>query len=122
MSRRAFAVTREESGQTVAAVLRSHLSLSWSQARRLVHEHRAHLAGQPCADPARRVKPGQRVEVDETPSTTNKAPGPRHHGLKPVIRFADAHVVVVEKPAGLTTMRHRQDEAEFGARAKRYLP
>jgi 23S rRNA pseudouridine1911/1915/1917 synthase len=30
--------------------------------------------------------------------------------------------VVVEKPAGLTTMRHPEEAAEFGARAQRYLP
>jgi 23S rRNA pseudouridine1911/1915/1917 synthase len=39
-----------------------------------------------------------------------------------VIRFADAHVVVVDKPAGLTTMRHPDEAAEFGARARRFLP
>jgi 23S rRNA pseudouridine1911/1915/1917 synthase len=39
-----------------------------------------------------------------------------------LVRFVDAHVVVVEKPAGLTTMRHPGEAAEFGARAQRYLP
>src|SRR5262249_36703592 len=39
-----------------------------------------------------------------------------------VIRFADEHVVVVEKPAGLTTMRHAEEAAEFGARGRRFLP
>src|SRR5262249_18869505 len=39
-----------------------------------------------------------------------------------VIRFADEHVVVVEKPAGLTTMRHAEEAAEFGERGKRFLP
>jgi 23S rRNA pseudouridine1911/1915/1917 synthase len=38
------------------------------------------------------------------------------------IRYADGHVAVVEKPAGLTTMRHAEEAAEFGARARRYLP
>lgn len=42
------------------------------------------------------------------------------HG--PMLRYTDAHVVVVEKPAGLTTMRHPEEAAEFGARAQRYLP
>jgi 23S rRNA pseudouridine1911/1915/1917 synthase len=40
----------------------------------------------------------------------------------PVIRYADAQVVVVEKPAGLTTMRHAEEAAEFGRRAQRFLP
>jgi 23S rRNA pseudouridine1911/1915/1917 synthase len=38
------------------------------------------------------------------------------------VRFVDEHIVVVEKPAGLTTMRHAEDVAEHGPRAKRYLP
>ena len=41
---------------------------------------------------------------------------------RPVIRFADAQVVVVEKPAGVTTMRHAEEAAEFGRRARRFLP
>ena len=41
---------------------------------------------------------------------------------KSVIRYADAQVVVVEKPAGLTTMRHPDEAAEFGRRAQRFLP
>ncbi len=41
---------------------------------------------------------------------------------EPVIRYADAQVVVVDKPAGLTTMRHAHEAAEFGSRARRYLP
>lgn len=43
---------------------------------------------------------------------------------KPVIDiiYADAAIVVVHKPAGLTTMRHAYEEAEFGERGRRYLP
>jgi 23S rRNA pseudouridine1911/1915/1917 synthase len=40
----------------------------------------------------------------------------------PIIRYADPHIVVVDKPAGLTTMRHAREAAEFGRRARRYLP
>ena len=41
---------------------------------------------------------------------------------KPVVRYADPHIAVVDKPAGLTTMRHGYEAAEFGPRARRYLP
>jgi 23S rRNA pseudouridine1911/1915/1917 synthase len=56
--------------------------------------------------------------------TRKKKPDTRkaEPGARPVIRFADAQVVVVEKPAGLTTMRHPDEAAEFGARARRFLP
>jgi 23S rRNA pseudouridine1911/1915/1917 synthase len=38
------------------------------------------------------------------------------------IVHADAHIVVVNKPAGITTMRHADEAAEFGRRARRFLP
>src|SRR4051794_35599371 len=47
-------------------------------------------------------------------------PVPQPHGI--VIRHQDAQVVVVDKPAGLTTMRHPGEAAEFGRRAQRFLP
>lgn len=44
------------------------------------------------------------------------------HSPGPIIRHVDAQVVVVDKPPGLTTMRHAAEAAEFGARARRFLP
>src|SRR3989442_5991511 len=41
---------------------------------------------------------------------------------KPILHYVDVQIVVVDKPAGLTTMRHPEEAAEFGARARRYLP
>ena len=38
------------------------------------------------------------------------------------IVYEDPAVVVVNKPAGLTTMRHREEAAEFGERGRRFLP
>lgn len=46
----------------------------------------------------------------------------RQHLARIVIRYADPHVVVVEKPAGLTTMRHADDLRELGLRARKFLP
>jgi 23S rRNA pseudouridine1911/1915/1917 synthase len=38
------------------------------------------------------------------------------------IIYLDKQIVVVDKPAGLTTVRHAHEAAEFGARARRFLP
>jgi 23S rRNA pseudouridine1911/1915/1917 synthase len=56
--------------------------------------------------------------------TRNKKPETRKEKTiaRPLIRYADAQIVVVEKPAGLTTMRHPEEAAEFGRRAQRFLP
>jgi 23S rRNA pseudouridine1911/1915/1917 synthase len=45
---------------------------------------------------------------------------PRHSNIH--IVFQDSQVVVVDKPSGLTTMRHPDEAAEFGKRAQRFLP
>jgi len=56
-------------------------------------------------------------------SRGKKAEGRKEEPVSwPVIRYADPQVVVVEKPAGLTTMRHPEEAAEFGRRARRFLP
>jgi 23S rRNA pseudouridine1911/1915/1917 synthase len=117
---RTLQVARGEAGQTVAAVLRTRLKLSWNEARRLVHGRHVYLGGKPCLDPAARVKAGQRLEVraDKRPPARKKVANP--HGI--VIRHADDQVVVVDKPVGLTTMRHPEEAAEFGRRARRFLP
>jgi 23S rRNA pseudouridine1911/1915/1917 synthase len=108
-------ISRSESGRTIGEVLRASLGLTWAQARQLIGSGRVQLGKLPCRDPAARVRSGQRLVIRrEVPATRPAA--------QPVIRFADEHVVVVDKPAGLTTMRHPEEEAEFGARGRRFLP
>jgi 23S rRNA pseudouridine1911/1915/1917 synthase len=137
MSYQTFVVRRSEAGRTVAEFLRSRLRLSGFDARRLIREHWVRVGGVPCLDQTLRLHSGQRVTVRlpqihkgkatqrrpkgrPRPATQAGRPKPQVPGL--VIRFADAHVVVVEKPAGLTTMRHTYEAAEFGPRGRRFLP
>ncbi len=130
MSIRFFIVNRAESGRPIGDCLCSRLSLSRPDARRLLRDQQVRVNGAPCVDPHRRLQRGQRVQVrlpklpqkpaKSTPPRPMAAPLPQ--GPRAVIRHVDAHVVVVEKPIGLTTMRHAGDVAEFGQRAKRYLP
>ncbi len=119
MPHRTFVVSRAEAGRSLADAVANRLGLPRPAARTLVGERRVRVAGSPCLDPARRLHAGQRVEVDDP------APPPRPKSdaaFAPVVRHADAHVVVVDKPPGLTTMRHPEEAAEFGARGRRFLP
>jgi 23S rRNA pseudouridine1911/1915/1917 synthase len=93
-------------GQTLAAVLRSHLaSQSWSQIRQLIATRRAKVNGELCLDPARRLKEGDSVEILSKP-----VPKPRQTESV-IIRHLDEHIVVVEKPAGMATVRHPAERA-----------
>src|SRR5262245_18794388 len=109
---RSFTVTPKEKGQTLAAVLKQRLAVSWSNAKRVIDERRVCVNGQTCADAARRLQPGMRVEVRR--ESTGASPAARRKPDKPVVPqpnlvHLDVHIVVVEKPPGATTMRHAEE-------------
>lgn len=90
-----------QEGQTLAALLRNLLpGRSWSEVRRLIETRRVTIGAELCLDPARRVKQGERVQLLARP-----APKPRQHEAV-VIRHLDKEVVVVQKPSGVSTVRH----------------
>jgi len=125
MSVRFFIVGRAEAGRPVGACLCARLSLSRAAVRRLLSAQSVRVNGKPCVDAHWRLQRGQRVQVrlaDAPPKRDKSSPDRLPHGPRPTIRYADKHIVVADKPAGLTTMRHAEEAAEFGSRAKRFLP
>ena len=54
---------RRDNGQTLAAVLKAHLGLTWTQAKRVIDRRHVRVAGQIVADAAFRVKTGKRITV-----------------------------------------------------------
>jgi len=110
-----FRVEATQVGQTLAALLRHWLPRhSWTQVRRLVASRRVLVDGNVCADPARRLRPQQIVHL--LPQAA-----PRRPATDAVrIVYADSDVVVVDKPAGITTLRLpvRSDQARSAKRAR----
>jgi 23S rRNA pseudouridine1911/1915/1917 synthase len=123
LSTRTVTVVAGEAGKTVAAVLRVRLRLSWSEVRRLIREGCVTLGRRTCTDPNRVVARGDRLKIrPRRPSRSEARPRAVQHVPGVVIPYADEQVVVVEKPANLTTMRHPEEAAEFGPHARRFLP
>jgi 23S rRNA pseudouridine1911/1915/1917 synthase len=135
MQDQTFIVGRIDADQTVAAFLRVRLNLPWSKTKQLIESGKVRVAGQKTIDPAARLKLGKKVEVlgdaSGKPKSTSpsaktvraKLPSaPEYDGPMPTIVYSDDSIVVVEKPAGLTTMRHDEEAAEFGERGKTFLP
>jgi 23S rRNA pseudouridine1911/1915/1917 synthase len=112
-----FIVTAAEAGTPVLQAVRIRQKLSWSQAKRLFAERRVRIGGAPCPDPSRRLRRGQHVDIAEPKKVESIPKGPALE-----VRYIDDQIVVVEKPAGLTTMRHAEEAREFGARARKFLP
>jgi 23S rRNA pseudouridine1911/1915/1917 synthase len=111
-----FSVPTEHAGATLAAVLRARLAgQSWSQVRRLIETRRVKINGEIWLDPARRLKEGDLVELLARPAAK-----PRQHADL-VLRHLDPHLVVVEKPSGISTVRH-PSERDWDARRKALSP
>jgi len=98
-----FTVVAAEAGHTLAKVLRSRLGgPSWGEVRKLIAARRVKVGDTISTDDARRLKENEVVVLLEHPK-----PLPRTaHPERLVVRHLDEHVVVVEKPAGVNTVRH----------------
>src|SRR5262245_55369534 len=119
-----FHVRASEKGQTLAAFVKHHLGISWSQARQLIAQRKVRLAGSVCTDDVRRVQTGMEIAIitdQARPKSKHKPAASRAKiapksisSVKPSLVYVDEQIVVAEKPAELTTMRHAEEVAEFG--------
>ena len=116
MSSDPILVAPDQTGLTVAALLRAHLpGQSWNQVRKLIAARQVQINGEFCLDPARRLKEGDTVEVLPRPAAKPHA----HDDI--VLRHVDEQLVVVEKPSGLSTVRH-PSERDWSGRRKALTP
>jgi len=101
---RNFHVDEAEVGKTLAAMLRIRLpGTSWSEVQRLVRKRYVMINGNLCCDEGRRLKATEVVKLLEHPT----APPAREEDVR--VRYVDQYLVVVEKPAGVTSVRHEEE-------------
>ena len=101
------AVPEELAGQPLDAVVRTLFSLSWGKARAFIESGKVRLDGATVAVATRRVRKGSAVALQMN------APRKRDDRLgdERVVHL-DTHVVVVDKPAGVSTIPY--DGTETG--------
>jgi 23S rRNA pseudouridine1911/1915/1917 synthase len=92
---------------TLAAALRQHLprGKSWNEVRRLCASGKVRVDGQLVLDAATRLRAGQELSVDMN--------APRPHAARPGFRvaFEDAHLIVIEKPEGISSVPYERKES-----------
>jgi 23S rRNA pseudouridine1911/1915/1917 synthase len=101
-----FHVDNGSKSQTLAAALKHFLSeSSWGQVRKLIAGRRIQINGNLCLDEERKVRAGDVIKVVD-------------HALAPPVSaedvrlvYVDEHLLVIQKPAGVTTLRHREEGA-----------
>jgi 23S rRNA pseudouridine1911/1915/1917 synthase len=100
-----FALEAPDDGVTLAAALRRRLAdKSWSEVRALCTTGKVSLDSERALDPAARVRAGQTVEVRPN------APKPQTIPAGFRIALEDAHLVVIEKPSGISSVPYDRKE------------
>jgi 23S rRNA pseudouridine1911/1915/1917 synthase len=98
----AWTVPEELAGRPLDGALRTLTGVAWSTARSMIETGKVKVAGAPARSGRRRVTAGEVIEVDP------RAPKPKTARLRALgddlIAYADATVVVVRKPAGISTV------------------
>ena len=103
-------------GQTLAAVLRAQIAeLSWKNARALIAARRVTIGGEVWLDPVRRLRAGERLVLLDRPAEDN----PQAKRVRLV--HVDRHFVVIDKPAGLRSVRHKS-ERSWSAQRRALVP
>jgi 23S rRNA pseudouridine1911/1915/1917 synthase len=128
---RTWTIRDRDAGKTIADVVASILQLPRKQAVALLRQGAVRLGGQACRKPEHVVRTGQRLSVtstaiDKKPRFVDKkATRPRTEKPAKVagvrIAYKDTDLIVVDKPAGVTTVRHADELADAGSKA-RFLP
>ena len=106
-------VRESDAGQLLVALLRRlQPDAPASEAAQLLRDHRVQIDGNLCEEGRRRLKTGEVVKILPHAIAAPPTADDIH------VHFADEQLVVVEKPSGMTTMRHA-DEANWSARRQR---
>jgi 23S rRNA pseudouridine1911/1915/1917 synthase len=116
MPAQTYHLAAEHDGLSLPQALKRLLpEQSWSQIRKLISGRQVQVNGNLCLDEGRRVQAGDVLKVWDHPLA-------RPAGQSDVrIVYLDQHLVVVQKPAGVTTLRHRE-ETDLPQRRKQLQP
>ncbi|MGC4002821.1 MAG: RluA family pseudouridine synthase [Pirellulales bacterium] len=102
---RIFHMTPELAKKTLSAALRGWLpGQSWQQIRKLIVSRRVMISGNICTDEARRLTENDVIKLLDTAAPKP----PQASDLK--LHYLDDAVCVLEKPARMTTNRHKEEE------------
>ncbi|HTA20608.1 MAG TPA: RluA family pseudouridine synthase [Polyangia bacterium] len=94
-----------DAGTTLAAALRKRMpGRSWNDVRRLVETGKVRVNGDVVVDAAVRVNAGARVTLSMT------APRPRAEIAGFRVAFEDGHVIIIEKPSGVTSVPYERKD------------
>jgi 23S rRNA pseudouridine1911/1915/1917 synthase len=96
--------TVAQPGLTVAAFVKAHANVPWSVAKRHVTTGKVFVDGAVITSIDHRLAPGQSVELR---MSARRPHDPEREGI---LVYDDAHVVVIDKPAGINSVPYEERE------------
>lgn len=96
--------TVDQPGLTVAAFVKAKAGIPWSVAKRHVTTGKVFVDGERVTAVDHRLAVGQQVELKMA------APRPRDPTREGVLVYDDTHVVVIDKPAGISSVPYEERE------------
>lgn len=96
--------TVDRAGVTLAAFVKSATGVAWSVAKRQVASGKVFVDGQRVTEVDHRLAAGQQIELRAN------APRPLDPTREGVLVFDDAHVVVIDKPSGISSVPYETRE------------
>jgi 23S rRNA pseudouridine1911/1915/1917 synthase len=96
--------TVEQAGLTIAAFIKAKAEVAWSVAKRHVTTGKVFVDGARITEVDHRLALGQVVKLEMA------APRPRDPHREGVLVYDDAHVVVIDKPAGISSVPYEERE------------
>ncbi len=94
----------DQPGVTVSAFVKERAQIAWSVAKRHVASGKVFVDGACVTEIDHRLAAGQQVELRMA------APKPRDPEREGVLAYDDAHVVVIDKPAGINSVPYEERE------------
>jgi 23S rRNA pseudouridine1911/1915/1917 synthase len=103
---RRFEVPTSLDGRPLDRALRTLAGLTWGDARTLVARGKVKVAGMVVTEAERRVSAGEALEIDPRAAAPKRAAALDRSALV----YVDPHLVVVEKPSGISTVPYDPGE------------
>jgi len=103
---RRFVVPESLDGRPLDRALRTLAGMSWGDARTMIARGKVQLAGVVAMEAERRVSKGDALEIDPRAAAPKRSLGIDRSALL----YVDPHLVVVNKPAGVSSVPYDQGE------------
>ena len=101
-----FTVETAEAGKLLDAILRGRVGGSWNAVRAMIERGKVSVDGERCTSPTKRLRAGAAIAV--RPAARRLADEGALSDDQ--IAYVDPHIVVVRKPAGISTIPYEEGE------------